>query len=177
MRSILRVCWVVVGQMATPSRTLSALWHVERFVDARIKADDAEFLLVREEERVYSGHRAFILTTYVDSAIVRYGVPSIDVNDMYHLLLALGSVKTPLADAWRLAGRHRLVYYYDGAEMCPIMSKWFDTLRWGELGDRQTALLRLFRDDVCFRFYLIGFQLRRVNPDVAILDTLHNLGV
>ena len=156
---------------------LSALGHVERFVSARIKEDDAEFHLAKLEEKLYSGHRAFVLSTFVDSVTMRYGEPSISIEEMPCLLLALGSVETPLADAWRDAGRYRLVYMFDGVALGPTQSSWLDELRSGTMRERQMALIQLFRCGICYNFGLIGFQLRRDKSDVAMVGALRNLGL
>ena len=163
--------------MATPSRVLSALFQVERFVDHRVKTADVDFLLVHAEEKLYSGHRAFVLATFVDSVVAYFGEASIAIDEMDALLSALDSVKTPLADAWGRAGRHHLVYRYDGSDLCPIVSSWFDVLRSGAKVDRQVALIKMFRCNICLHFDDIGFQLRRTDNDVALLGALRTLGV
>ena len=126
---------------------------------------------------MYSGHRAFVLATFVDSVIDHFGEVSIAMDEMGALFSAMDIVKTPLSDAWRLAGRHRLVYRFNGADMCPIVSSWFDALRSGELVDRQLALIRMFRCGLCRHFAEIGFHTHRVNPDLALMGTLRNLGI
>ena len=50
---------------------LSALSCVAHFLESGPVT--AESRLVLEEERRYSGHRAFVLATYVDSVFARWG--------------------------------------------------------------------------------------------------------
>ena len=87
-----------------------ALRCVEHFLESEEVAAIGQFELVREEELLYSGHRAFVLGTYVDSQLVTYGFAHLDMLDADSLLLSIDAMKTPLADAWRLAGRRRLLY-------------------------------------------------------------------
>jgi len=76
-------------------------------MESEEEAAIVQFDLVRAEEKLYSGHRAFVLTTYVNSQLVTYGFAHLDMLDADSLLLSIDAMKTPLADAWRLAGRHR----------------------------------------------------------------------
>jgi len=81
--------------MATPSRVLSALFQVERFVDHRVKTADVDFLLVHAEEKLYSGHRAFVLATFVDSVVAYFGEVSIAIDEMDALFSALIRSRPP----------------------------------------------------------------------------------
>ena len=151
-----------------------ALRCVEHFLESEEVAAVGEFELVRAEEKLYSGHRAFVLATYVDSQMVNHGSVHLDMLDADSLLLNMDAMKTPLADAWRLAGRHRLVYrvgtWFDTSDICPRIAAWFDTLRYGDSVDRKLSLLKMFRSDLCRCFAQIGFRLERI-PD----KTLHYL--
>jgi len=151
-----------------------ALRCVERFLEAEEVAAIGEFALVREEELLYSGHRAFVLSTYVDSQIVNHGSVNLDMLDADSLLLNLDAMKTPLADAWRLAGRHRLVYRI-GGDVCPGLTAWLDTLRYGDSVDRKLTLLKMFRSGLYLYFAKIGFRLERI-PDKT-LHYLRNLNI
>ena len=151
-----------------------ALCCVERFLVSEGVAADAESELVRVEEVRYSGHRAFVLSTYVDSQIANHGSVHLDMRDVDALLLNMDALKTPLADAWRLAGLHRLVYRL-GGDLCPEASSWFDTLRYGVCVDRKLALLKMFRSSLCLCFSAIGFRLECL-PDKA-LHSLRNLNI
>ena len=132
----------------------------------------SESLLVVEEERRYSRHRAFVLSTYVDSLFARCGEINLDMRDVESLFLNMDAMKTPLADAWRLAGLHRVVYRYSDHDLCPMMSSWFDDMRYGDGVTRRLALIRAFRCNLCHRFADIGFRFR-LEPD----KTLHNLRI
>ena len=158
-----------------------ALRCVEHFSESEEVAAIGEFELVCAEEKLYSGHRAFVLGTYVDSQVLTHGSVNLDMRDADTLLLNLDAMKTPLADAWRLAGRHRLVYrigsgtasWFDTwsrGDICPRVAAWFDTLRYGDSVDRKLSLLKMFRSDLCLCFAKIGFRLVRI-PD----KTLHYL--
>ena len=52
---------------------LSVLSCVAHFLESAPVTDESR--LVLEEERLYSGHRAFVLATYVDSVFARCGGP------------------------------------------------------------------------------------------------------
>ena len=157
-----------------------ALRCVEHFLESEEVAAIDEFESVCAEETLYSGHRAFVLATYVDSQIVNHGSVHLDMLDADSLLLNMDAMKTPLADAWRIAGRHRLVYRIGSAaswfdtssrgDICPRVAAWFDTLRYGDSVDRKLSLLKMFRSDLCLCFAKIGFRLERI-PD----KTLHYL--
>ena len=146
-----------------------ALRCVEHFLESEEVAAIGEFELVRAEELLYSGHRAFVLTTYVDSQIANHGSVHVDMLDADSLLLNMDAMKTPLADAWRLAGRHRLVYRLDG-DVGPMIAAWFDTLRYGDSVARKLSLIKMFRSGLYPCFAGIGFRLERI-PD----KTLHYL--
>jgi len=163
-----------------------ALRCVVNFLESEEVAAIGEFELVRAEEQLYSGHRAFVLATYVDSQLMNHGSVHLDMLDADSLLLNLDAMKTPLADAWRLAGRHRLVYrigsgpvsWFDtvsSGDICPRVAAWFDTLRYGDSVDRKLALLKMFRSDLCLCFAKIGFRLERI-PDKT-LHYLRNLNI
>ena len=163
-----------------------ALRCVENFLEAEEVAAIGEFALVREEELLYSGHRAFVLGTYVDSQVLTHGSVNLDMRDADTLLLNLDAMKTPLADAWRLAGRHRLVYrigigpvsWFDPVrcgDICPSVAAWFDTLRYGDPVGRKLTLIKMFRSDLCLCFAKIGFRLERI-PDKT-LHSLRNLNI
>ena len=141
-----------------------ALRCVERFMESEEEAAIVQFDLVYEEEKLYSGHRAFVLSTYVNSQLVTYGFAHLDMLDADSLLLSIDAMKTPLADAWRLAGRHRLLYMMAGCELCPEVTCWFDDLRYGDSVDRKIALLRVFRSNICLCFDQVGFRLEHI-PD------------
>jgi len=117
-----------------PSKCM-ALRCVAHFLESEEVAVIDEFESVCAEEKLYSGHRAFVLATYVDSQMWNHGSVHLDMLDTDSLLLNLDAVKTPLADAWRLAGRHRLVYRLVD-DLCPTITSWFDTLRYGDSVDR-----------------------------------------
>ena len=151
-----------------------ALRCVEHFLESEELAAVGEFELVCTEEKLYSGHRAFVLATYVDSQMVNHGSVHLDMLDADSLLLNMDALKTPLADAWRLAGRHRLVYRL-GGDICPKIAAWFDTLRYGDSVDRKLSLLKMFRSDLCLCFAKIGFRLERI-PDKT-LHYLRNLNI
>ena len=59
---------------------LSALSCVAHFLESGPVS--AESILVLEEERRYSGHRAFVLATYVDSVFARWGDVNLDMRDV-----------------------------------------------------------------------------------------------
>ena len=151
-----------------------ALRCVENFLESEEVAAIGEFELVRAEEQLYSGHRAFVLATYVDSQMWNHGSVHLDMLDTDSLLLNLDAMKTPLADAWRLAGRHRLVYRLDG-DVGPMIAAWFDTLRYGDSVDRKLSLIKMFRSGLYPRFAGIGFRLERI-PDKT-LHSLRNLNI
>jgi len=151
-----------------------ALRCVENFLESEEVAAIIQFELVRAEEQLYSGHRAFVLSTYVDSQLANHGSVHLDMLDADSLLLNMDALKTPLADAWRLAGLHRLVYRL-GGDLCPEASSWFDTLRYGGCVDRKPALLKMFRSGLCLCFSKIGFRLERI-PDKT-LYSLRNLNI
>ena len=151
-----------------------ALRCVEHFLESEEVAAVGEFELVRAEEKLYSGHRAFVLTTYVDSQMANHGSAHLDMLDTNSLLLNMDAMKTPLADAWRLAGRHRLVYRLDG-DVGPGLTAWFDTLRYGDSVDRKLTLLKMFRSGLYLYFAKIGFRLERI-PDKT-LHYLRNLNI
>ena len=144
-------------------------------MESEEEAAIVQFDLVRAEEKLYSGHRAFVLTTYVDSQLMYHGSVHLDMLDADSLLLNLDAMKTPLADAWRLAGRHRLLYMMAGCELCPEVTGWFDDLRYGDSVDRKLSLLKMFRSDLCLCFAKIGFRLERI-PDKT-LHYLRNLNI
>ena len=146
-----------------------ALRCVEHFLESEEVAAIGEFELVRAEEQLYSGHRAFVLATYVDSQMWNHGSVHLDMLDTDSLLLNMDAMKTPLADAWRLAGRHRLVYRLDG-DVGPMIAAWFDTLRYGDSVARKLSLIKMFRSGLYPCFAGIGFRLERI-PD----KTLHYL--
>ena len=161
-----------------------ALCCVEHFLEAEEVAAIGEFESVRAEELLYSGHRAFVLGTYVDSQVLTHGSVNLDMRDADTLLLNLDAMKTPLADAWRLSGRHRLVYrigigpvscFDTGGDICPSVAAWFDTLRYGDSVARKLTLIKLFRSDLCLCFAQIGFRLERI-PDKT-LHSLRNLNI
>jgi hypothetical protein len=135
----------------------------------------SESLLVVEEERRYSRHRAFVLSTYVDSLFARCGEINLDMRDVESLFLNMDAMKTPLADAWHHAGLHRIVYRYADHDLCPLMSSWFDKMRYGDRVIRRSALLSAFRCNLCHRFADIEFRFIR-EPDKT-LHHLRNLGV
>ena len=151
---------------------LSALSCVAHFLGS---ASVSEELLVIEEERRYSVHRAFVLGTYVDSVFARWGDVILDMRDVDSLFLSMDAMKTPLADAWHLAGLHRIVYRYSDHDLCPLMSSWFDKMRYGDSVIRRSALLSAFRCNLCHRFADIEFRFIR-EPDNT-LHHLRNLGV
>ena len=152
-----------------------ALRCVENFLESEEVAAIGEFELVRAEEQLYSGHRAFVLSTYVNSQLVTYGFAHLDMLDADSLLLSIDAMKTPLADAWRLAGRHRLLYMIAGRDLCPEVSRLFDDLRYGEFADRKLALSRVSRSHLCSCFGMVGFRLERI-PDKT-LHYLRNLNI
>ena len=152
-----------------------ALRCVVNFLESEEVAAIGEFELVRAEEKLYSGHRAFVLSTYVNSQLVTYGFAHLDMLDADSLLLSIDAMKTPLADAWRLAGRHRLLYMMAGCELCPEVTCWFDDLRYGDSVDRKIALLRVFRSNICLCFDQVGFRVERI-PDKT-LHYLRNLNI
>ena len=152
-----------------------ALRCVEHFLESEEVAAVGEFELVRAEEQLYSGHRAFVLTTYVDSQMVNHGSVHLDMLDADSLLLSIDAMKTPLADAWRLSGHHRLLYMMAGCELCPEVTSWFDDLRYGDPVTRKIALVRVFRSNICLCFDRVGFRAERI-PDKA-LHSLRNLNI
>ena len=152
---------------------LSALSCVAHFLESG--SASAESLLVLEEERRYSGHRAFVLATYVDSLFARWGDVNLDMRDVDSLFLSMDAMKTPLADVWRLAGLHSVVYRYSGHDLCPLMSSWLDDMRYGDRVARRLAIISAFRCNLCHRFADIGFRFR-LEPDKT-LHTLRLLGV
>ena len=87
---------------------LSALSCVAHFLESGPVTDESR--LVLEEERLYSGHRAFVLATYVDSVFARWGSVDLDMRDVDSLFLSMDAMKTPLADVWHHAGLHSVVY-------------------------------------------------------------------
>ena len=135
----------------------------------------SESLLVVEEERRYSRHRAFVLSTYVDSLFARCGEINLDMRDVESLFLNMDAMKTPLADAWHHAGLHRIVYRYADHDLCPLMSSWFDKMRYGDRVIRRSALLSAFRCNLCHRFAEIDI-IFRMRPDKT-LHHLRNLGI
>ena len=154
---------------------LSALSCVAHFLESGSASADAESLLVLAEERRYSGHRAFVLATYVDSVFARWGDVNLDMCDVDSLFLSMDAMKTPLADVWHHAGLHSVVYRYSGHDLCPLMSSWLDDMRYGDSVARRLALIRAFRCNLCHRFAEIGFRFR-LEPDKT-LHTLRLLGV
>ena len=135
----------------------------------------SESLLVVEEERRYSRHRAFVLSTYVDSLFARCGEINLDMRDVESLFLNMDAMKTPFADAWHHAGLHRIVYRYADHDLCPLMSSWFDKMRYGDRVIRRSALLSAFRCNLCHRFAEIDI-IFRMRPDKT-LHHLRNLGI
>ena len=139
------------------SRILSALFHVERFVDASITAANAEFLRVEEY-----------------------------VSDMGHITdgfctacIALDEIDDLLSGLNLLSGStHYLVYRYDYVDMCPSVSSWLSALRSGDLVARQAALIKMFECKCCRHFPELGFDICRPEPpDLALLCALRNLGI
>ena len=149
---------------------LSALGCVAHFLESGPVTDESR--LVLEEERRYSGHRAFVLATYVDSVFARWGSVDLDMCDVDSLFLSMDAMKTPLADVWHHAGLHSVVYRYSGHDLCPLMSSWFDDMRYGDRVARRLAIISAFRCNLCHRFADIGFRFR-FEPD----KTLHSLRI
>ena len=142
------------------TRILSALFHVERFVDASIKAANAEFL--RAED-----HGAFVLDE--GQVTASFCTASIALDEIEALLSGLDLFT---------GSAHCLVYRYDDVDMCPSVSSWLAALRSGDLVERQVALLKMFECNCCRHFPELGFDICRPEPpDLVMLGALRNLGI
>ena len=121
--------------MTTIHRVLAALFcveqHVEKWTPLHMIHEDSEFRLAAEEERVCTAMRRgrfcdFVYTINTISGSVAEEDAAIDT--LLAELLAIRA-EAPLSDAWRVAGKLKLVHRMHGQVLSPEVSQVLSELR------------------------------------------------
>ena len=119
--------------MSSTDRVMQALFCVEQRVDSwtplQSYLDDCEFRLVMEEERLCSLNRSICFLNFEvatsRSDIDERWVPEDEAMDVLVACLRRSHAEAPRADAWRSAGKLKLVHTIYDREIGPVVSSCF----------------------------------------------------